>query len=66
MATATGTSMTREIKQPREAHQELKTETFSLEDQIRQRAHEIWLSRDGNGGSELTDWLEAENEIIGK
>jgi hypothetical protein len=66
MATATGTITTREIEQSREADEELKKETLSLHDQIRQRAHEIWLARDGNGGSELTDWLEAENEISSK
>ena len=66
MATATGTIMAREMNQSREANEELKTEALTLQGQIRQRAHEIWLARDGNGGSELTDWLDAESEITGK
>jgi len=57
MATAAGTNRARETKQPRDATEELKTELLLLEQQIRQRAHEIWLARDGNSGSELTDWV---------
>jgi len=40
---------------------------ISLEERIRQRAHEIWLSRrrsDGEDTSQL-DWLEAEHEVLG-
>jgi len=39
------------------------TESLPLEDQIRKRAHEIYLQRGGDTGSELDDWLEAEAEI---
>ena len=35
----------------------------SLEDQIRQRAHEIYLERGAVDGLEVEDWLQAENEI---
>jgi hypothetical protein len=35
----------------------------SLEDQIRQRAHEIYLERGALDGTEVEDWLQAENEI---
>jgi hypothetical protein len=33
------------------------------EDEIRQRAHEIYLSRDGAPGSAELDWLQAETEL---
>ncbi len=36
-----------------------------LEERIRRRAHEIYLSR-GSEGSELDDWLQAEREILDK
>jgi hypothetical protein len=36
-----------------------------LEERIRLRAHEIYLQRGGEDGSELDDWLEAEQEILG-
>jgi hypothetical protein len=32
-------------------------------EQIRRRAYEIYLERDGLGGSELDDWLRAELEL---
>jgi hypothetical protein len=38
-------------------------ESVSLEDQIAQRAHELWQQRGGSHGSDLTDWLHAESEI---
>jgi hypothetical protein len=34
-----------------------------MEEQVRIRAHEIWVERGGEGGSELDDWLLAEEEI---
>ena len=34
----------------------------SLEE-IRRRAYEIYLERDGLGGNELDDWLQAEVEL---
>ncbi|MGO9061863.1 MAG: DUF2934 domain-containing protein [Candidatus Binataceae bacterium] len=33
------------------------------EDDIRKRAYEIYLARDGGPGSELDDWLRAEAEL---
>jgi len=40
---------------------------ISLEERVRQRAHEIWLSRRGNDGegTPQEDWLEAEREVLG-
>jgi len=37
---------------------------YPLEEKIRQRAHEIWLQRAGGVGSDVTDWLQAEAEIL--
>jgi hypothetical protein len=33
------------------------------EDEIRQRAHEIYLSRNGAPGNPVVDWLQAEIEL---
>ncbi len=33
------------------------------EAEIRQRAHEIYLNRDGAPGNEVVDWLQAEAEL---
>jgi hypothetical protein len=38
-------------------------EALPLEEQIRQRAHQIYLQRNGRDGSELDDWLQAEAEL---
>jgi hypothetical protein len=38
-------------------------ENVSLEDQIAQRAHELWQQRGGEHGHDLTDWFQAEREI---
>lgn len=35
----------------------------SLNEEIKQRAHEIFCGRNGNPGSALSDWLQAEQEI---
>jgi len=37
----------------------------SVEERIRQRAHEIYLQRGGQHGSDVDDWLKAEQEIRG-
>jgi hypothetical protein len=42
---------------------ELLTLSLPLEEQIRRRAHEIYLARGGSEGSDLDDWLQAEIEI---
>ena len=43
---------------------EQKTEVLSLQQRIRNRAYEIYLQRGGQDGSELDDWLQAEQEIL--
>jgi hypothetical protein len=35
-----------------------------LEQRIRDRAHAIYLERDGRHGTEVDDWLQAEKEIM--
>lgn len=35
----------------------------NTEDQIRARAYEIYLERQGNGGAPEDDWLRAEEEL---
>jgi hypothetical protein len=41
---------------------------LELHEKIRRRAQEIWLERDGSDatGPDLTDWLEAEDEILSR
>ena len=39
-------------------------EDLPLEEQIRRRAYEIFVQRGNQSGSELDDWLQAENEIL--
>jgi hypothetical protein len=38
--------------------------SIPLEEQIRQRAHQLYLQRAGQEGSELYDWLQAEVELL--
>ena len=38
-------------------------ETLPLEERIRWRAHELYVLRGNQSGSELDDWLQAEEEI---
>lgn len=35
----------------------------SLEEQITQRAHELWQQRGRGDGNDLGDWLQAEREV---
>jgi len=38
-------------------------ETLPLEERIRRRAYELYVQRGNESGSELDDWLHAEEEI---
>lgn len=38
-------------------------EPLSLEERIRRRAYELYVQRGSRSGSELDDWLRAEQEI---
>ena len=42
---------------------ELPSENLSLEEQIQRRAYELYVERGNQSGSELDDWLQAEEEI---
>ena len=38
-------------------------ESVSLEEQIAQRAHELWHQRGRGQGSDMADWFQAEREV---
>jgi hypothetical protein len=40
------------------------TKALDLEDRIRERAHQIYLARDYQSGSDIEDWLHAEQAIL--
>jgi hypothetical protein len=40
-----------------------KPDDLPLEERIRQRALELYLQRGNESGSEIEDWLQAEDEI---
>ncbi len=40
------------------------SEDLPLEEQIRQRAYELYIRRGNEAGSEVDDWLQAEEEIL--
>jgi hypothetical protein len=42
---------------------ELPSKALSLEERIRQRAYELYLRRGNRPGSEIDDWLQAEEQI---
>jgi hypothetical protein len=39
-------------------------ETLPLEERIRRRAHELYIKRGNESGSDLEDWLQAKEEIL--
>ena len=39
------------------------TEQLPLEERLQQRAYELYVLRGNESGSELDDWLQAEDEI---
>jgi len=41
-----------------------ETEKPPLEERIRLRAYELYVQRGNESGSELEDWLQAEEEIL--
>lgn len=38
-------------------------ETLSLEERVRRRAYELYVQQGSRSGSEVDDWLQAEEEI---
>ncbi len=43
---------------------DVKRAPLSLDEQVRERAHQIFMERGGQDGSDWDDWLEAEEEIL--
>ena len=43
---------------------EFKVATGSLEARIQRRAYELYLQRGNQPGSELNDWLQAEEDVL--
>jgi DUF2934 family protein len=39
------------------------SEMLSIEERIERRAHELYVQRGNQSGSELEDWLQAEAEV---
>ena len=40
-----------------------RSDELPLEERIRMRAHELYIERGNESGSELDDWLQAEEEL---
>ena len=66
MATGAGIARARVRRPITRDDERSQPETSSTEEKIRQRAHEIWLQNEGQSGSALADWLQAEKEILGE
>jgi hypothetical protein len=43
---------------------EAPIESLPLEERIRRRAYELYVERGNESGSELDDWLQAEEEVL--
>ena len=43
---------------------EIPLEPLPLEERVLQRAYELYVQRGNQSGSELDDWLQAEEEIV--
>jgi len=57
--------MASRARAPHKPQFQSQRDTLPLEQRIRERAHEIYLQRGGQDGSDLEDWLQAEEEILG-
>ena len=60
---ATGTGRAPEAVQSTETDPQVQEMTPPTEEEIRSRAHEIWLERGSPAGSDMEDWLAAEEEL---
>ena len=58
MSQATGVKSASTVESSNQASQ-----TQQTPEQIRQRAYEIYVSRNGTPGDEVQDWLQAEREL---
>lgn len=61
--TASTTPMKKSLSSVRPSVLPGKQENGRLEEEIRRRAYEIYLARNGSAGNEHEDWLIAEREI---
>jgi hypothetical protein len=50
-------------KTPSKPQPTTEAETLLLEERIRRRAYELYVDRGSESGSDLEDWLRAEEEI---
>ena len=48
----------------RQPAKEAPIETFPIEERVRRRAYELYILQGNQSGSELDDWLQAEEEIL--
>jgi len=48
---------------PAPAKERLNKERLSLEERVQRRAYELYVLRGNQSGSEIDDWLQAEEEI---
>lgn len=56
--------MASRARSPQKPQLRRRAETLPMEARIRERAHEIYLERGGEDGSEMDDWLQAELELL--
>ena len=64
-----GTKVVKGAKTAARPKQEVDTQVVtspSLEEKVRIRAYELYLMRDGNGGSPEQDWFQAVREVYGQ
>ena len=61
MSQATGVKTASTMEPPKQS-----LHTQPMTEQIRQRAYEIYVSRNGAPGDEVQDWLQAERELSSK
>jgi hypothetical protein len=50
--------------QAAQTKKKLEPESLPVEEQIRVRAYELYVQRGSASGSELEDWLQAEEEVL--
>ena len=62
LQTIGGHSMKRD---PNETTKRTTGTTVDMEDQIRQRAYELYEQRGREDGFEVEDWVQAESEVLG-
>jgi hypothetical protein len=58
------TDMASRARAPHRPQTPIEMKDLPLEERIRQRAHEIYLRRGGQDGTDMDDWLQAEQELL--